>query len=111
MANLDLIDWRLVGFSALWIVGLAVVLAALSFADYRRAEARRRLRDVLRQPAYQLAVNLGLTLVCLGLTGSGRAWWEALLWGGLALAFGREAWLAGRRMRPPAADRRPPAAE
>src|SRR5438270_2449851 len=38
MSNLNLIDWRLVGFSALWIIGLSVLLAAFSFADYTAAQ-------------------------------------------------------------------------
>ena len=101
MSNLDLIDWRLVGFSALWIVGLSIILAALSFGDYVAAQQRVRLRVVLAWPGYRAAINSGLVLFCLGLLGSSRAWWEQLLWAALVIAFGYQAWVAwGRRARP-----------
>lgn len=87
MENLDLIDWRMVGFASLWILGLAVLLTVLGFADYHAKVEGRRIRDLLREPGYQAAVNGGLTLFCLGLLGSARAWWEKALWALLAVAF------------------------
>jgi len=87
MQNLDLIDWRMVGFASLWILGLAIVLSALGFADYRARISNRRTRQVLRRPGYRASVHGGLRLFCLGLAGSAGTWWEALLWGCLALAF------------------------
>jgi hypothetical protein len=101
MSNLYLIDWRLVGFSALWILGLAVVLAALSYADYAAGQGRLRLRAVLARPHQQMAINAGLALFCLGLLGSARAWWESALWAVLAAAFAWQAWHAWRRRQTP----------
>lgn len=101
MSNIALIDWRLVGFGTLWIVGLSVVLAALSFGDYVAAQQRVRLRAVLVWPEYHAAISAGLVLFCLGLIGSSRAWWEQLLWAALAIAFSYQAWHAwGQRARP-----------
>jgi hypothetical protein len=88
MENLSLIDWRMVGFASLWIVGLAVLLTVLGFANYHADLEARRMRDLLRETDYQMAINAGLTLFCLGLIGSARTWWERLLWGALALSFG-----------------------
>ena len=103
MNNLDLIDWRLVGFSALWIIGLSVLLAAFSFADYVAAQRRLRTREVLGRPGYQAAMYGGLVLFCLGLVGSAHAWWEQMLWAVLAVAFGYQTWAAWRkRAGPPA---------
>ncbi len=87
MDNLGLIDWREVGFAALWIVGLAVVLAALGFADYNRQTAKRGFRQELKRPAYQLPIQAGLAMFCLGQLGASQPWWQTALWGGLALAF------------------------
>src|SRR3972149_5241033 len=87
MENLDLIDWRMVGFASLWILGLAMVLTALGFADYHAHVEKRQTRQVLRRPGYQASIHGGLTLFCLGLFGSARTWWESLLWAMLALAF------------------------
>ena len=87
MENLDLIDWRGVGFATLWIVGLAIELSVLGFVDFHAKEGGERRRDLLRKPVYALWVNLGLVLFCLGVLGSSRTWWERLLWIVLAVAF------------------------
>jgi len=111
MSTLDLIDWRLVGFSALWLLGLATLLATFSFADYTAQASQTRTRQVLGRPSYQLALNTSLVLFCLGLSGSSRAWWETGLWIGLALAFGYQAGAAWRaQRRAPRAANPPPAA-
>jgi len=103
MNNLDLIDWRLVAFSALWITGLSVLLAALSFADYIASQRRLRTRQVLLQPGYQAALYGGLVLFCLGVGGASNVWWQQLLWVVLAAAFGYQTWTAWRkRAGPPA---------
>jgi len=97
MSNLDLIDWRLVGFSALWLSGLSVILAAFSFGDYTASQRRLRTRQVLGWPGYQAAFNAGLVLFCLGLAGTAPALWQQLLWAVLAVAFGYQTWAAWRR--------------
>jgi len=99
MENLDLIDWRMVGFAALWITGLAMVLSALGFADYHAAMSRSRFREEVARPRLSASINLGLMLFCLGLTGSARAWWERALWIVLATAFAAYAVHALRRLR------------
>ena len=98
MENLNLIDWTMVAFGALWIVGLAVILSALGIAYYEARQADEKLRTRLRRPGYQLAVNGGLTLFCLGMIGSAGAWWERVLWALLALAFAVYAWQNRRRI-------------
>jgi hypothetical protein len=100
LSNLALIDWRLVGFSALWIAGLGLDLAALSLADYEAAHLRARLRDVLLQPPFQVPINIGLLLFCLGLTGTAGAVWEEVVWIGLAAAFAWQAWQGWQALKP-----------
>jgi hypothetical protein len=87
MENLDLINWKMVSFSSLWIIGLAVILAVFGFVDYHAKVSGSRFRDQLRKPNYQAWVNVGLALFCFGLLGSAKALWEAILWGILAIAF------------------------
>jgi len=87
MENLDLIDWRMVGFASLWILGLAVVLSVFGFVDYHAKVGGVRFRDELRKAIYQAWINIGLALFCLGLLGSSDTWWEAVLWGVLVVAF------------------------
>jgi len=88
-----LIDWVSVGFSALWILGLGLVTAALSFANYLASQQKRRFRQVLEMPNCRIMINLGLVLFCLGLAGSVSIVWERLLWAVLALIFAVQIWL------------------
>lgn len=99
MQNLNLIDWRLVGLSSLWILGLAIVLSALGFADYHAAAEKKHLRAILGRPAYRLATDGGLLLLCLGLLGLSASWWERMIWAILALAFLAYTVLAARDLR------------
>ena len=87
MDNLDLIDWRMLLFAALWISGLALLLSASGFAVYSANQTGQRVRKLLGSPRYQSWLNFGLALFCVGLLGSARACWEMILWGLLGAAF------------------------
>jgi hypothetical protein len=89
-----MIDWYLVGFSALWILGLGLVVAALSFANYQAGQQKWRFRQALEIPACRIMIDLGLVLFCLGWTGSVSSTWEHLLWAVLALVFAVQTWQA-----------------
>ena len=96
------IDWFGVFSNGLWILGLAVGLAALSYADWRRrlSQPPLTLRQALGQPAFQAAWSLGLLLFCAGLALVSEPWWQAVAWAALAVAFlylGGSAWLRVRR--------------
>ena len=108
-----MIDWWGVFYNALWVMGLAVGLAALSMAVYRVRVTDVSLRRELNGPAFQLPFDLGMTLFCLGLLLAARSGWERVLWGVLALLFagqGIALWWSRPRPAPapPAASRRRP---
>lgn len=94
---LELIDWRLVGFGGLWVFGLGVALAALSFADYEAARARVRTREVLRRPGYQAAIYLGLALFAAGQGALAAGWLLQAAWLLVAAGLGWAAWGARRK--------------
>jgi hypothetical protein len=96
MENLQLIDWGMVAFASLWIFGLALLLTTLGFAEFHASREGRRIRTVLREPGYQIPINLGLALFCVGMLGGAQAWWERVLWGLLAAAFAAYTWKAYR---------------
>lgn len=87
-------DWYSVGFGALWIIGLGLVTAALSFAYYLAGQQKRRFRQALEMPACRIMIDLGLVFFSLGWAGGVSAGWERLLWAVLALMFALQTWQA-----------------
>lgn len=88
--------WGVVA-NGLWVLGLSVLLAALSWASWAASEEKVRFRAALARTGIQQALNLGLFLFCAGLAATGRTWWERVLWGLLAAAWVAQAWMTGRR--------------
>ncbi len=88
---MQVLDWGTLARGALWIAGLSMVLAAWSFAYWQAREGHVPLRDMLGQPAFQLAFNGGLAMFTGGLAWGSPVLWERLA--GLAVAF-VFAWLA-----------------
>ena len=78
-------DWVDVGICALWITGLSVVLAAISYAKWRSREQGESLRLVLGTCAYGVALCVGLELVGVGLFFSAQVMWERVLWAVIAV--------------------------
>ncbi len=106
-----MIDWYFVATHALWILGLAIVLAAFSYHDWERHEAGRSLREQLARPSFQLALNAGLLLVALSFVlMEGSRWWERVVWAGLGGMFVRSSWAAWGAVRATTAARPPSAA-
>lgn len=94
-----MIDWINVGFGALWIIGLSVILAALSIAEYQRTTESISWREALKRRGFQIAFNVGLMLFCFGWAGMTREVWEQVVWGLLGIAFAYYAWSASQIMR------------
>jgi len=62
------IDWAYLGAHFLWIFGLSLILAAVSYHTWLDQEMRRPLSAQFREPSWQLAVNVGLSLMALSIT-------------------------------------------
>ena len=95
-----MIDWFGVFHNALWVFGLAIVLAALSYADWRRRLVVQRVsfRQALAEPGFQAAVSLGFTLFCAGLALGSAVWWQIAAWAALGLFFAWNGLTCLRRM-------------
>ena len=87
--------WEMVA-NSVWILGLAVLLAAFSWASWAASAEGVRFRTMLRRPGMQRVLSLGLMLFCAGLAATGRAWWERTLWGLLTAIFAVQALLTGQ---------------
>ncbi len=91
-----MIDWVLVGFNALWILGLGLVVASLSFTNCLASQQKRRFRQALEMPACRIVIDLGLVFFCLGWAGGVSSTWERFVWTVLALMFALQTWQAGK---------------
>ncbi len=98
---MELIDWGGVARSALWIMGLSLVLATCSYASWQSAQQRISLRKMLNRAAYQAAATTGLSLFAAGCAWGAVQLWERLAWIALALAFAGWAFTGWRAARSP----------
>lgn len=75
-----MINFREVFSNTLWVVGLATVLAVLSYARYTAQVHRVRVRDKLDTLNYALVLNGGLFLFLCGMALTERRLFARLLW-------------------------------
>ncbi len=75
-----MIDWVTVGVSALWISGLALLLATLAFAHGLSLPAGESIRRILSAPPFRLAMTGGVILFALGMALATQALWERIGW-------------------------------
>ena len=81
-----MIDLRGLIANALWIAGLALLLAALSWASWAAGIMGQRFRAMWGRPGVQQAAHVGLALLSAGLAATARTWWEQVLWALLMVA-------------------------
>jgi hypothetical protein len=84
---MDLIDWPGAARNALWIVGLSIALATLSYASWWAKLRRLQLRAVIDRSQFAAPFAAGMLLFTISLAWSAPRWWERGLWIVLALAF------------------------
>ena len=82
-----MIDIGSLAANALWILGLALILAALSWTNWVAARERIPFRSALSRTGVRRTLDGGLVLLCAGLTATGRTRWEQILWGVLVVGF------------------------
>jgi phosphoglycerol transferase MdoB-like AlkP superfamily enzyme len=82
-----MIDWFNLAANSLWIVGLAIALAVVSYASWQASLLHEKLRHHLGQPVYQIYFDLAAILFCLGMAATSRRVWEIILWCVLAVLF------------------------
>lgn len=69
-----------VAANSLWIVGLAILLAAFSY-HYDRAQRRQRsLREQLAEPSFATVAWLATVLIAAGLAATSTRLWETIIW-------------------------------
>ncbi len=94
-----MIDWVSLAFSGLWVLGAAVILAALSFSHYEAQRRGERLRARLAAPGFQAWLSIGLGLISSGMALIGPRRWERVLWGLLCALSAWQLWAAWHEWR------------
>ncbi len=73
--------------NALWILGLAVILAVWSYASYEAGRSKQRVRHKLDELGYALALNAGMLLFLAGMVATEDRGWARVLWSILGLGL------------------------
>jgi hypothetical protein len=90
-----MINWYGIFSSALWVLGLAILLASLSWSVYQAAHSNSSWRHLMVRASYMQATATGMTLLTLGLGFlQGSTLWQSMLWFILAAGFATIAWQA-----------------
>jgi cell division protein FtsW (lipid II flippase) len=66
--------------NALWILGLAVILAVWSYARYTAHVKGVRVKEKFDTLKYALVLNAGVLLFLLGMMLTEDRWWVRILW-------------------------------
>ncbi len=75
-----MINWQSILFNSSWVLGLAILLAALSYHYWVAGHENRRLRVQLDQPSFLRFFWLSMALIGIGLAGTSKNWWEIIIW-------------------------------
>jgi hypothetical protein len=94
------INWLQALFNLLWLFGLALILAALSYADWLAHARGVRTRQLLGTPSFQRPFSTGMSLISLGLFFLSRGWFEHILWAAFTILFTWQSWSMWRGSRP-----------
>jgi len=87
-------------YHALWIIGLALILASFSYCHWLAHQQQSNLKQILNRYTFQFPLRLGLILICVSLIGLAQSWWEQLIWFLFVVIFTRQArqlWQVERR--------------
>ena len=87
-----MIDWPHVALNALWILGGAVILAALSYTSWLAQVRGLPTRQLLGGSVFQLPLSIGLSLVSFSLFFLSRGWLERVLWAAFTVVFAWQCW-------------------
>ena len=93
----------------LWILGLAVLLAVWSYASYEASRRKQKVRHVIHELGYALALNAGMLLFLAGMATTEDRGWARALWIVIGLGvIGESVWriIQHRKGTAPSTDER-----
>ncbi len=94
-------NWQAIVIDFLWILGLAGLLATISFALWYRSASGTRMSQLIRTPRFLVPLCLSLEFFSIGMAAAGLVafrpapWWETIAWSIFVLLFGIQTILYG----------------
>ena len=76
----ELIDVPRLLFNSLWVLGMSIIVAALSLRQFEAKVEGISFRAALQAYSFQLPLWIGLTLITIGFAGNAEALWEQMTW-------------------------------
>ncbi len=73
-------DWLVVFTNAPWILGCAIALALLSYANWRATEYHEKLRAQFARPKIRAAFDFSLVLFCIGMAATSGSALALIIW-------------------------------
>jgi hypothetical protein len=92
-----MLDWKGIGVNALWVIGLALCLAAVSHADWWAHSRRVTRRRAWGTPMFLRPFYAGLLLVAASLFLGADSMTERILWGAWSLLLAGQSIQVWRR--------------
>jgi putative copper export protein len=93
-----MIDWVNLAFNALWIFGLSILLAAVSYHRWLAWEQDGAFRELMSRRSWKLPFASGMLLVCGGVAGGiVERGWERAIWTALGAFYAYQLMLVLRQ--------------
>jgi hypothetical protein len=94
---MTILDFAYIGAHFLWIFGLSLILAAFSYLSWLGREMRRPFSALFSESSWNVALNVGLSLMVLSITVMPRSerWFirlVALIAALIFASFGARSW-------------------
>jgi hypothetical protein len=95
-----MMEWLGVVTNGLWVLGLAGMLAALSYFDYYAKIRGQPVRRVLNAPMFVRPFSWAGLIFCVGVAASGGSWYQRVAWVVLAVLSAMQIWQAREPVEP-----------
>lgn len=84
----QLIDVPRLFFNTLWVLGLSIIVAAMSLRQFEAQHEGITFREALQAFSFQFPLWVGLLLVTIGFAGNSDTLWQRVSWIVLAVLNG-----------------------
>jgi len=87
MNDISAIPWGRIISNFVWILGMAVILAALSYHEFLAHIQQAKRVEVFKRDSFKKPSLLGIILIAAGISASAHKLWLTIVFGIVALLF------------------------